>query len=165
MEKRLSSVPLPKWSVCKQSRHRHGHLGQVDDDVPVLLLHDQDQIATTSRTAAALEIADQRFSARQIRSGTCRNCLRFKAWRARQRSSHTRRQYLKGRFRNGHDGHGIQDIPLSWLTSRLSCAISCCSGFIWPWPRKGLHRIGAELLHPFAQNILMNVQVSGGLRR
>jgi hypothetical protein len=55
----------------------------------------------------------------------------------------------------------ISRSTLSLLTSRLSRAISCCSGFIWPWPRKGLHRIGAELLHPFAQNILMNVQVSG----
>ena len=29
--------------------------------------------------------------------------------------------------------------------------------------RKGLRRIGAELLHPFAQNILVNVQVAGRL--
>ena len=29
---------------------------------------------------------------------------------------------------------------------------------------KGLHGIGAEFLHPFAQNILLNVQVTGGLR-
>jgi hypothetical protein len=32
-----------------------------------------------------------------------------------------------------------------------------------PMAGKGLYWIGAELLHPFAQNILMNVQVMGGL--
>jgi hypothetical protein len=34
-----------------------------------------------------------------------------------------------------------------------------------PMAREGLNRIGADLLHPFAQNILMNVQVSGSLCR
>lgn len=31
--------------------------------------------------------------------------------------------------------------------------ISCCSGFICPWPGNSLGRVGAELRRPFAENI------------
>jgi len=32
-----------------------------------------------------------------------------------------------------------------------------------PVAGEGLNRVGAEFFHPFAQNVLMNVQVTGGL--
>ena len=32
-----------------------------------------------------------------------------------------------------------------------------------PMAGESLNRVGAEFFHPFAQNVLMNVQVTGGL--
>ena len=58
----------------------------------------------------------------------------------------------------------ISRSAFSLTTSRRRRSISSCSGFIWPWPGKAC-RVGAVLLHPLAQHVLVDVQVAAGLRR
>jgi hypothetical protein len=49
--------------------------------------------------------------------------------------------------------------------TKLSVAAVPLLGLHLPMAGEGLNRIGAELLHPFAKDILVNVQVSRSLRR
>jgi hypothetical protein len=54
---------------------------------------------------------------------------------------------------------------LSFATSRRISSNLSCSGFIWPWPGKSLLRIASQLPHPFAQNVLVHVEITCRLSR
>jgi hypothetical protein len=66
---------------------------------------------------------------------------------------------------SGRVGEPLEsNTSFNLLTSRRGRSISSCSGFIWPWSGKACNRIGPELLHPFAQHVLMDPQVAARLR-
>ena len=61
-------------------------------------------------------------------------------------------------------GAGGSAVRESLMTLRRSRSSSCCSAFSCPLARERMLRVGGKLLDPFAQHVLVHVQIARRLR-